>query len=119
MLWPLRRRSSGGGSERRRPAPLGAPPPTTGNVEAAAAAATDMAAYSAGPPPLEPPRRRWVRVQRKRASKERFEIRTTQAVNTLIRVALPTAIAGVLGLLYFDNVSLYIRSLLDVINIAR
>ena len=48
--------------------------------------------------------------RRKRAS---LRTRTKQVLSTLVRVALPTIIATVLGLLYYDNLSLLIRSLLD------
>ncbi len=41
------------------------------------------------------------------ASKER-------QLSTAIRVALPTLVASVLGFLYFDNLSLYIRGTLDI-----
>ena len=40
--------------------------------------------------------------------------RTKQVLSTLLRVALPTVIATVAGFLYFDNLSLFIRSTLDV-----
>jgi hypothetical protein len=43
-----------------------------------------------------------------------FSTRTKQALSTLMRVALPTVIATVAGFVYFDNLSLYIRSTLDV-----
>jgi len=43
-----------------------------------------------------------------------FQTRTKQALSSLKRVALPTIIATVLGFLYFDNLSLYIRSTLDI-----
>ena len=100
MRWPLR--------SRKHVEP--ATPESTLRLEAANAAA---AAFAPGTAAV-PRRRRLERVERKRASKRRFAIRTTQAINTLMRVALPTIVASVLGLLYFDNVSLYIRSLLDV-----
>ena len=100
MRWPLR--------SRKHVEP--ATPESTLRLEAAKAAA---AAFAPGTAAV-PRRRRLERVERKRASKRRFAIRTTQAINTLMRVALPTIVASVLGLLYFDNVSLYIRSLLDV-----
>lgn len=111
MLWPLRRQSAsyGKGQSVRPGMPRGVP-----NAEVAAAAAAAKDAFSAGVPPPLPTRKRLAGVARRRDSKRRFEIRTTQAINTLIRVALPTAVASILGLLYFDNVSLYIRSLLDV-----
>ena len=48
--------------------------------------------------------------RRKRAS---LRTRTKQVLSTLVRVALPTIIATVLGLIYYDNLSLLIRSLLD------
>ena len=48
--------------------------------------------------------------RRKRAS---LRTRTKQVLSTLVRVALPTIIATILGLLYYDNLSLLIRSLLD------
>jgi len=50
----------------------------------------------------------------KQRSRRNFNIRTKQALSTLMRVALPTLFATVLGFLYFDNLSLYIRSTLDV-----
>mmetsp|Transcript_3556 Transcript_3556/g.11414 ORF Transcript_3556/g.11414 Transcript_3556/m.11414 type:complete len:508 (+) Transcript_3556:1-1524(+) len=100
MRWPLR--------SRKHVEP--ATPESTLRLKAAKAAA---AAFAPGTAAV-PRRRRLERVERKRASKRRFAIRTTQAINTLMRVALPTIVASVLGLLYFDNVSLYIRSLLDV-----
>ena len=43
-----------------------------------------------------------------------FATRTKQATSTLLRVALPTLIATLMGFVYFDNLSLYIRSTLDV-----
>ena len=43
-----------------------------------------------------------------------FRTRTRQALSSLYRVALPTIIATVVGFLYFDNLSLYIRSTLDI-----
>jgi hypothetical protein len=107
MLWRSSRKSASYGNG--RPVPPGAP---RGGPDTEAAAATKDA-FGAGLPPLRI-RKRLAEVARRRDSKRRFEIRTTQAINTLIRVALPTAIASILGLLYFDNVSLYIRSLLDV-----
>ena len=48
--------------------------------------------------------------RRKRAS---LRTRTKQVLSTLVRVALPTIVATVMGLLYYDNLSLLIRSLLD------
>mmetsp|Transcript_16987 Transcript_16987/g.51390 ORF Transcript_16987/g.51390 Transcript_16987/m.51390 type:complete len:334 (+) Transcript_16987:14-1015(+) len=101
MLWKPRRHSA-----------LDAPRQPAGSQREAAAAA--LAAKTAFRAASAPARKRYSGVARRRDSRRRFEIRTTQAINTLIRVALPTAIASILGLLYFDNVSLYIRSLLDV-----
>ena len=49
--------------------------------------------------------------------RQRFNTRTQQALSTLVRVALPTLAATVIGFLYFDNLSLYIRSTLDVASI--
>ena len=46
----------------------------------------------------------------RRAERNLFEIRTQQALNTLIRIGIPTVSAAVLGLLYFDNLSLYLSS---------
>ena len=46
--------------------------------------------------------------------RRRTKIRTRQALRTLRNVALPTAFATVFGFLYFDNLSLFIRSTLDV-----
>ena len=46
--------------------------------------------------------------------RKRFNTRTQQAISTLLRVALPTAIATIVGFVYFDNLSLYIRSTLDI-----
>ena len=46
--------------------------------------------------------------------RKRFATRTQQAISTLLRVALPTVIATVIGFVYFDNLSLYIRSTLDI-----
>lgn len=43
-----------------------------------------------------------------------FRTKTKQALSSLARVGLPTLIATVVGFLYFDNLSLYIRSTLDV-----
>ena len=50
-----------------------------------------------------------------------FATRTRQALSTLLRVGLPTVIATVIGFVYFDNISLMIRSTLDVgtINILQ
>jgi hypothetical protein len=46
--------------------------------------------------------------------RRRFATRSKQAISTLIRVALPTALATIIGFVYFDNLSLYIRSTLDI-----
>ena len=43
-----------------------------------------------------------------------FEIKRKQTLATLRRVALPTIIVTVLGFFYFDNLSIYIRSQLDL-----
>eukprot|EP00908_Phaeocystis_cordata_P015513 Transcript_26668.p2 GENE.Transcript_26668~~Transcript_26668.p2 ORF type:complete len:285 (+),score=112.91 Transcript_26668:55-909(+) len=48
--------------------------------------------------------------RRKRAG---LRVRTRQVLSTLTRVALPTILATVLGLFYYDNLSLLIRSVLD------
>ena len=50
----------------------------------------------------------------KRRRRGSFNVRTKQAMSTLVRVALPTILATALGFLYFDDLSLAIRSLLDV-----
>ena len=42
-----------------------------------------------------------------------LRVRTRQVLSTLTRVALPTILATVLGLFYYDNLSLLIRSVLD------
>ena len=49
-----------------------------------------------------------------KAIRKLLATRSKQAVSTLVRVALPTAIATIVGFLYFDNLSLFIRSTLDL-----
>jgi len=49
----------------------------------------------------------------RRRVKRAFQLRTQQAVSTLLRVAMPTILATVFGFFYFDNLSLFIRSFLD------
>ena len=53
------------------------------------------------------------RVAAKKRSRASFKIRSRQVLSTLVRVALPTVVATVFGLLYFDNISLFIRGALD------
>lgn len=43
-----------------------------------------------------------------------FKTRSKQALSSLYRVALPTIIATILGFVYFDNISIYIRSTLEI-----
>jgi len=43
-----------------------------------------------------------------------FETRSKQAIASLQRIGIPTLLAAVSGFLYFDNLSLYISSTLDV-----
>ena len=50
----------------------------------------------------------------KRRRRGAFSVRSKQAMSTLVRVALPTIAATTLGFLFFDDLSLTIRSLLDV-----
>ena len=54
------------------------------------------------------------RIDAKVRAKRRFSIRTRQAASTLLRVAFPTVLSSLFGLYYFDNIALYIRSVLDV-----
>ena len=54
------------------------------------------------------------RVAARVQSQKRFATRTKQALSTLVRVALPTVIATIVGFLYFDNLSIAIRSTLDL-----
>ena len=54
------------------------------------------------------------RLSAKLQKRQRFDTRSKQAVSTLLRVALPTVIATIVGFVYFDNLSLYIRSTLDI-----
>ena len=53
-------------------------------------------------------------VAKRLQGKKKFATRSQQATSTLLRVALPTVIATIVGFLYFDNLSLYIRSTLDI-----
>lgn len=46
--------------------------------------------------------------------RRRFNTRTRQAISTILRVALPTVLATLIGFAYFDNLSLLIRSTLDI-----
>ena len=63
------------------------------------------------PNPLRPV---YPRVADRLKKRRRFVTRTKQATSTLVRVALPTALATIIGFVYFDNLSLYIRSTLDL-----
>lgn len=50
--------------------------------------------------------------------RRRRKLRTRRAVSTLVRVAFPTFVATIIGAVYFDNISLYVRSLLDTSSVA-
>ena len=51
---------------------------------------------------------------RQRGDARLFETRARQAVSTLLRIGIPSLLAAVAGFFYFDNLSLYISSTLDV-----
>ena len=48
--------------------------------------------------------------RRRRAERDAFQIRTSQALTTINRIGIPTVAASVLGFVLFDNLSVYIST---------
>lgn len=51
--------------------------------------------------------------RRKREERKMFETRANQALSSLVSIGIPTAAAALVGFLYFDNLSLYLSSMLS------
>jgi hypothetical protein len=63
---------------------------------------------------LEPVVSMAVGARRSRRREQLLETRARQVFSTLFRIGVPSVTAAVAGFLYFDNISLYISSTLDV-----
>ena len=63
---------------------------------------------------LDSPQPRKQSLLRKRNEQRVSELRSQQALSSILRIGLPSITAAIVGFLLFDNISLYINSTLDI-----
>ena len=63
---------------------------------------------------LDSPQPRKQSLLRKRNERRVSELRSQQALSSILRIGLPSITAAIVGFLLFDNISLYINSTLDI-----